>query len=140
MIGTAPIIDHLVNGRWIGPCDGIDWYLKDVSERIAYLKSKNVIPVLAITSWPGPNSQFIYPSDYPKRAACVRDAMKVFALAQGIPNFDLATRFCPGGPLKTCDVTRKDGVHVDSEFAPAVLDWVIDQTLKVSSRERATRK
>lgn len=139
MIGTAPIIDHLVNGRWIGPCDGFDWYLKDVSERIAYLKSKNVIPVLAITSWPGPNSQFIYPSDYAERAACVRDAMKAFALAQGVPNFDLAARFCPGGPLKTCDVTRKDGVHVDSEFAPAVLDWVIDQTLQVSLKERATR-
>jgi peptidoglycan/LPS O-acetylase OafA/YrhL len=137
MIGTAPILDRLVNDQWVGPCDGIDWYLADVAKRVEYLRSKNVIPVLAITSWPGPNSQFIYPSDYTKRVECVRDEMKAFAVFDGISSFDLAPRLCPSGPGSACDATRKDGVHVDSEVAPAVLDWVINQTLNVTSKERA---
>jgi hypothetical protein len=137
MIGTAPILDRFVNDQWVGPCDGIDWYLADVAKRVEYLRSKNVIPVLAITSWPGPNSQFIYPSDYTKRVECVRDEMKAFALFEGISSFDLAPRLCASGPGSACDATRKDGVHVDSEVAPAVLDWVINQTLNVTSKERA---
>ncbi len=140
MIGTAPILDHLVNGRWVGPCDGVDWYLSDVAKRIEYLRSKNVIPVLTITSWPGPNSQFIYPSDYTKRAECVRDEMKAFALFEGISSFDLAPRLCASGPGSVCDATRTDGVHVDSASAPAVLDWVIDQTLDVTTKERSNEK
>lgn len=140
MIGTAPILDHFVDDRWVGPCDGIDWYLADVAKRVEYLRSKNVIPVLALTSWPGPNSQFIYPSDYTKRVECVRDAMRAFASFERISSFDLAQRLCASGPASMCDATRKDGVHVDSEDAPAVLNWVIDQTLDVTTKERSNEK
>jgi len=140
MIGTVPILDHFVNGQWVGPCDGIEWYLADVAKRVEYLRSKSVIPVLAIVSWPGPNSQFIFPADYTKRAECVRDAMKAFASFEGISSFDLAPRLCPSGPGSMCEATSKDGVHIDSASAPAVLDWVIDQTLDATTKERSDPK
>ncbi len=142
MVGFWANFDHYVGGRWVGPCDGLAWYLTDLKKRVQYLRSQGVIPVVTIPSWIGLESRSMwFASENPgKRSGCVRTAMKGFAARQGLTTFDLAKRFCPQGPRRTCDATRVDGVHVDSAVAPVVLDWVIDQTLDVTTKERSHAK
>ena len=136
MVGSWAAIDHFVADRWVGPCDGINWYLADLQKRAQYLRSQEVIPVLGIPSWIGPESTSSwYGSRTPaERSACVRTAFKRFATRQGIATFDLAVRLCPAGPRRTCDATRSDGIHIDVERAPQVLDWIISQALSVARK------
>ena len=65
------------------------------------------------------------------RFACVRDALTPFSNPSMWRFFDLGTVLCPEGD---CGLIRTiDGVHGDPEFAPEVLDWLLDESLAVAS-------
>jgi peptidoglycan/LPS O-acetylase OafA/YrhL len=127
MIGQAPYMDRLVNDQWIGPCDSMNWYTDDVSARIAYLRQHVHQVVLALPSWSGSKVTYSVPDDHRARMACIRNALLNLATTAQVPAIDLASVLCPGGPDGDCaPYTSDDGVHVNANDAPLVLNWVLD--------------
>ena len=127
VLGQVPMADRFVDGDWRGPCDGIDWYLDDIDARVEDLRSRGAVPVVAIPAPPGSGSNFFYPGDVDARSGCVREQMTAYVDAHGLSAVDLGDALCRGGD---CEQLRTvDGVHVDPEFAPEVLDWLLDETI-----------
>ena len=127
VLGQVPMADRFVDGEWRNPCDGIDWYLDDIDARVEDLRSRGAVPVVAIPAPPGSGSNFFYPGDVDARSVCVRDQMTTWADANGVAAIDLGDALCTGGD---CERLRTvDGVHVDPEFAPEVLDRLLDETI-----------
>ncbi len=133
-VGQVAVVDRLVRGDWQSPCDDLGWYIDDLARRVEFLRGRTVQPVLALPSWPGPNSRFMYPDDATERTGCVRVAFVALANRLGIPTVDLATSLCPTGPGTDCGPTTTDGVHVEPALASAVLDRVLDATLTASGQ------
>jgi len=129
VLGASVVTDHLVDGQRRSPCETLDWYTRDVAQRIAFLRDEGARVVMAIPSWPGERSQFVFPSDYARRMGCVRDALSALAAEEAVPTIDLAPEFCPAGPTGDCEKMSQDGLHIDPDKAPAVLDWLLDQVL-----------
>lgn len=125
MVGQAPIVDALVDGRWRHPCDGIDWYLEDLAHRVELIRALSVVPVLALPAPPGPNSRFMYQDDYVRRSTCVRDALRGAAGRWRVPTYDLADAFCPGGRVDPCAATVQDGIHVGPQWAAPALGRLV---------------
>ena len=135
VIGQAPVVDHLIDDVWQGPCDGIDWYLEDVRLRIAFLRGEGVRPVLAIPAPYGQRVSFMVEDDHRERIGCVRSAMLGFAGELDLDHIDLDEFLCPAGD---CDARRDaDGIHVDSEFAPEVLDELLDRVVQTMELDAA---
>jgi peptidoglycan/LPS O-acetylase OafA/YrhL len=132
-VGQVAVVDRLVDGTWRSPCDGLDWYLRDLEQRVRFLRGHEVEPVLALPSWPGPNSRFMYPDDATERTGCVRNAFTTLATGLGAATVDLAETLCPTGPGSGCGPTTTDGVHVEAALAPTVLDRVLDATLRIAA-------
>ena len=131
VLGQAPVIDRLIDGEWQGPCDSIDWYLDDLARRIEYLRDAGVRPILAIPAPYGERVAFMVDDDHRERVGCVRSAMLGFASRLDVEHIDLDEYLCPGGD---CDALRTaDGIHVDPEFAPLVLDELLDGVLELTS-------
>jgi len=131
VLGQAPVIDHQIDGEWQGPCDSIDWYLDDLARRVEFLRSEGVRPVLAIPAPYGERVLFMVEDDHPERVSCVRSAMLAFASQYDIEPVDLDPILCPDGD---CDALRgADGIHVDPEFAPQVLDELLDEVLALTA-------
>ena len=127
VLGQVPMADRLVEGEWREPCEGIDWYLDDIGARVDDLLSRGAVPVVGIPARPGSGSNFFYPGDVDARSACVRDQMTAYLDAIGAATIDLDDALCPDDD---CELLRTvDGVHVDPEFAPEVLDWLLDETI-----------
>jgi len=139
VLGASVVTDHLVDGQRRSPCDTLDWYTRDVAERIGFLRDEGAQVIMAIPSWPGERSQFVFPSDYARRMGCVRDALSALAAAQEVPTIDLAPEFCPAGPTGNCEKMSLDGLHIDPDKAPAVFDWLLDQVLATRRAQRAAR-
>jgi lysophospholipase L1-like esterase len=60
--------------------------------------------------------------------ACIRTQLVALADRLHLATVDLADLLCPAGPDGACtDMRSKDGVHIDHEQAPRVLDWLLDQ-------------
>lgn len=126
LLGNSPMVDHLVGGRWIGPCDGIDWYTDDLAARVAYLRTHVDEVVLAVPSWLGRKGSFLSSEDHRDRSACIRDELTAFAGTLALRTVDMAELLCPAGPAGECNELREaDGMHVDPEDAPAVLEWLL---------------
>jgi peptidoglycan/LPS O-acetylase OafA/YrhL len=130
-LAQAPTADRLIDGTWIGPCDGIDWYLADVAQRIEFLEARGIDVVFAIPARPGTRATFFLPGNVDERFRCVREQVIPFLAQRGVTAIDLDEFLCPDGD---CDRVRADGVHVDAEHAPAVLDQLLDRTLEVTGR------
>lgn len=131
VLGQAPIIDRLVDGEWIDPCIDMRWYVHDVSERIAYMQRHVRDVVLTLPSWGGPGATWSLPDDHQLRTGCVRDQLRALADRTGVRTVDLADILCPDGPSSRCnDLRSLDGTHVDPEDAPAVLDWLLDRSVR----------
>ena len=131
MIGQAPVLDHLVDGAWVPPCDSIDWYLRDVQQRIDYLRGRGLPVVFVLPARLGERSQFSVPADFEQRMKCVRAALVPFAAQAGVPTVDLDPVLCPAND---CEALRsRDGVHVDPDRAPEVLDWLVGAVLAARS-------
>ncbi|MBV1892614.1 MAG: acyltransferase [Ilumatobacteraceae bacterium] len=127
VLGQAPMADRLVDGDWVEPCESMDWYLDDVSERIDYLRGEGVTVVFALPARPGKGADYFFPGNVEERAACVRDTLEPFLEDLNVPIVDLDLILCPDDE---CNQTRPiDGVHVGVELAPDVLDWLLDQAL-----------
>ena len=127
VIGQAPTVDRYVDERWRHPCDAGSWYLDDVRERIQFLRSSDVEPVIALPARFGRRAVFILPDDHAERISCVRTSLMALALEQSVTTVDLDGLLCVGDD---CDGRRRgDGVHVDPEVAGEVLDELVDLTL-----------
>jgi peptidoglycan/LPS O-acetylase OafA/YrhL len=127
VLGQAPVVDHLIDGEWQGPCDSIDWYLDDLDQRVEFLRGEGVRPVLAIPARYGERVAFMVEDDHRERLGCVRSALLGFALRNDVDNLDLDPVLCPNND---CDARRDaDGIHVDPEFAPLVFDEILDDVL-----------
>jgi peptidoglycan/LPS O-acetylase OafA/YrhL len=127
VLGQAPVLDRLIDGQWIGPCAGIDWYLDDVNSRVVYLRDHDIEPVLALPARFGQNAIFLVTDDHPERIECVRTAMLQYAIQAEVAVIDLDPLLCIDDD---CDARRSgDGVHVDPPLAPMVLDELLDQVL-----------
>jgi len=127
VLGMAPVLDHKIDGQWVHPCTSIDWYLKDVAERLDFFHSRNVPVVWALPGQLGQHSQFLVPDDYRERMDCVRAGLTKFAADQGVPTIDMQPAVCPNDD---CEAVRGgDGVHVDAAAAPKVLNWLIDEVI-----------
>ncbi|MFM7617570.1 MAG: acyltransferase family protein [Actinomycetes bacterium] len=137
VLGASVVTDHLVDGERRSPCETLDWYTRDVADRIAFLRDEGAQVVMTIPSWPGERSQFVFPSDYAERMGCVRDALTALAAAETVPTIDLAPQFCPAGPAGDCEKMSLDGLHIDPDKAPAVFDWLLDQVLATQRADRA---
>ena len=133
VLGQAVVIDRLIDGQWVQPCGDMAWYRDDISKRIAYLDAHVGEVVLALPAWGGPLSTYFVPDDHISREGCVREQLQTTARAAGASVVDLADVLCPGGPANPCPPLReRDGLHVDPEDAPAVLDWLLDNVLVVA--------
>ncbi len=127
MIGQAPVLDHRVDGAWVAPCESIDWYLRDVGERIDWLRARGLPVVFVLPARLGEHSQFSVPADYEARMNCVRAALVPFLQKEDVPTVDMDPELCPADD---CEALRsRDGVHVDPDKAPAVLDWLVGEVL-----------
>jgi len=128
MLGESPVLSHLIDGRWVHPCEDMTWYTTDIAARIDYLTPRVSRVVLALPSWLGNRSSYYFPADHDLRFGCVRDRLLETAVAHGATTIDLATLLCPAGADGDCpDLRERDGMHVDPEDAPMVLNWVLDQ-------------
>jgi len=133
VLGQAPVVDHLIDGEWQGPCDSIDWYLDDLDQRVEFLRGEGVRPILAIPARYGERVAFMVEDDHRERMGCVRSAMLGFALRHDVAHIDLDQVLCPNND---CDARRDaDGIHVDPEFAPLVLDEILDDVLTLVATE-----
>jgi len=131
VLGVAPTADRFVDGEWTHPCDSIDWYLADIADRIEFLRGEGLTVVFALPARPVTGATYFLPDDADARFACVRAALIPFLDSHDVAIVDLDTILCPGDD---CDRLRTiDGLHVDPEFAPAVLDWLLDETLTVAN-------
>lgn len=128
MLGMAPIYDHRIDGEWVGPCESVAWYLRDVSDRITYLRDRGLDVEFVLPSHLGERSIFTVPDDHPARMDCIRTALKEFLAAQQVPVIDLEEKLCPDGACNT--FRSRDGMHVDPEHAPEVLDWLVEQVMR----------
>jgi peptidoglycan/LPS O-acetylase OafA/YrhL len=130
MVGYAPMVDRQVGGSWIGPCDSLSWYVDDIGARVAYLRAHVDRVVLAVPSWGGSKASFLSSEDHLARMACIRQALTDFAARSDVDTVDLAALLCPAGPQGACPALRdSDGVHVDPDDAPAVLEWLLDRVV-----------
>ncbi len=129
VLGQAPVIDHVIDGEWQGPCDSIDWYLDDLAGRVEFLRGEGVRPILAIPARYGERVSFMVEDDHRERMGCVRSAMLGLASRLDVEHVDLDQILCPNDD---CDARRDaDGIHVDPEFAPVVLDELLDGVLEL---------
>ena len=127
VVGQAPVVDHRIDGEWQGPCDSIDWYLDDLNQRVEFLRGEGVQPILAIPARYGERAAFMVEDDHLERMTCIRSAMFEFALRNDVEHLELDPLLCPDDD---CDARRSaDGIHVDPEFAPLVLDELLDDVL-----------
>jgi peptidoglycan/LPS O-acetylase OafA/YrhL len=131
MLAQAPTSDRLVDGTWLGPCDGIGWYLDDVAGRIEFLEARDVDVVFAIPARPGTRASYFLPGDVGERFRCVREQVIAFLAERQVTTIDLDEFLCPEDD---CDRLRADGVHVDPQYAPAILDQLLDRTLELTGR------
>ncbi len=136
VVGQAPVIDRQIDGEWQGPCDSIDWYLEDLANRVAYLREQGVRPVLAIPARYGQRVAFMVEDDHLERVACVRSAMLGLSSDLDVEHIDLDQFLCPNDD---CDARRDtDGIHIDPEFAPLVLDELLDGVLELTATDPAS--
>jgi len=132
MIGQAPVVDRLVDERWQGPCESLDWYLDDVVARVEFLQGADIEPVLALPARYGEGVTYVVTDDHLERIQCIRTALRDTAIGLDVQWFDLDDFLCPDDQ---CDVRRTaDGVHVDADVAPVVLNEVLDQVLAINPR------
>ncbi len=130
VVGYAPMVDRQVDGRWVGPCDSLSWYVDDIGDRVTYLNAHVERIVLALPSWGGRKSSFLSTDDHLERMACIREELLSFAKQNGVPTVDLAELLCPAGPSGECSPLREqDGAHVDPGDAPMVLQWLLEQVV-----------
>jgi hypothetical protein len=126
VVGQAPMVDRFIDGRWIGPCEGTQWYMSDVAARLTYVWAQTAQVVLVLPAWGGDLITWFLPDDHAARYACVRRDMRDLARSMNVPTIDLADELCPQGPVEPCNNDREnDGLHIDPEDAPAVLDWLL---------------
>jgi hypothetical protein len=131
VLGNAPVLDHRIDGTWVAPCDSVAWYLRDVAQRISYLRSRGLEVVFVMPARLGTHSTFMMPDDYNVRMDCVRTSLRQFIELQGVPIIDPEEMLCPDGQ---CDALRsRDGVHIDPDRAPEVLDWLVTQVMMTRS-------
>ncbi|MEY2458934.1 MAG: hypothetical protein QOG30_764, partial [Acidimicrobiaceae bacterium] len=128
IVGQAPVLSHLIDGRWVHPCEDMQWYSSDVTARIQFLKQHVPSVFVVLPSWADNSISLYVPSDHEARYACVRDQLELVARQSGVPTIDLADVLCPGGPEHVClDYRQRDGLHVDPNRASLVLNWMLDQ-------------
>jgi peptidoglycan/LPS O-acetylase OafA/YrhL len=133
VLGQAPIYDHRVNDQWVGPCESVAWYLRDIAQRISYLRGRGLDVVFVMPARLGARSVFTVPDDFDVRMNCIRRSLRQFVELQGIPIIDPDPMLCPDG---NCDSVRsRDGLHVDPDHASTVLDWLVAQVVKAASTE-----
>jgi hypothetical protein len=131
MGGTHAMLDHKIDGVWVHPCRAAarSWYYEDLKARLSYLKVHSDRVVLVLPAWPGPNSRWIMPTDYLKRATCVREEMVRAASVRRVPTIDFGSYVCPTAQT-VCESFRNDnGVHVDADDAADALRWVLESAL-----------
>ena len=129
VVGQAPVIDHLVDGEWHGPCDSIDWYLDDLTRRVEFLRAQGIRPILALPARFGQRVTYIVPDDQGERIGCVRSAMLGWAAGLDVEVVDLDQFLCPNDD---CEVLRTgDGIHIDPAAAPDVLNEILDRVLEI---------
>ena len=129
MLGVEAILDHEIDGEWVGPCDTMDWYVKDVSARIDDLRDRGVEVVMALPARLGSKATFVAAPDHVTRMKCVRRALSALAERKDVPIVDMDPEMCPDDE---CDTLReRDGMHADPEVAPYVLDWLVGRVLEV---------
>jgi hypothetical protein len=106
------------------------WYVRDVEARVAYLRPKVGEVVLAMPAWGGDVASFLGGKAHLQHMGCIREQLRVMADRIHLQTVDLAELLCPAGPGGACaDLRHADGVHIDHEKAPAVLDWLLDRVL-----------
>jgi hypothetical protein len=127
MSGTHAMLDHKLDGVWRHPCGKVaaTWYQTDLTNRLTYLKLKSDKVVLVLPAWPTALSRWVMPSDYVRRADCIRAQGRAAAAAAGAKTIDLGTYLCPNGSTACNSWRSKDGVHIDTARATTVLTWVL---------------
>jgi len=129
MLGQAPVLDHRIDGRWLPPCESIDWYLRDLDGRIDLLRGRGIDVVFAMPAPLGQRATFSVPDDHRERMGCVRTALSQHLANRFMPVVDMQDVLCPQGD---CEALRtRDGVHVDPERAAQVLRWLVDLTMEL---------
>ncbi|MEY2450431.1 MAG: hypothetical protein QOD92_5, partial [Acidimicrobiaceae bacterium] len=138
VIGQAPLLDHMIDGQWVHPCVDMQWYSSDVAARIEYLTKHVGTVEVVLPSWADDSIALYLPADHETRYSCVRDQLLQVAERAGVMTLDLADILCPSGPARNCPGYRhRDGLHVDPDRAPMVLDWMLDQLPGAESTRRA---
>ncbi|MBU6314989.1 MAG: hypothetical protein KGR47_00660, partial [Acidobacteria bacterium] len=129
MLGQAPVLDHRIDGRWLPPCESIDWYLRDLDARIDMLRGRGIGVVFALPAPLGQRATFSVPDDHRARMDCVRAGLARHLVQRYVPVVDMQDVLCPAGD---CEALRtRDGVHVDPARAAEVLRWVVDRTVEL---------
>lgn len=138
VVGSGAVLDRKLDGEFHGPCsaEGRAWYRADVEARLTYLTSRVGRVVVVLPAWAEDWSGWVNPTDHRERTDCVRDTLRTAAgqvrNATGdttVSVVDLAAKLCPEGRSQCAPFRQKDGVHIDPDHAPAVLGWVIDQSM-----------
>jgi len=134
VLGQAPVVDRLVDVRWMHPCESIDWYLADLERRVDHLRERGLEVVFALPARPGTRATFIIPDDQTERMMCIREGLSALLLQLDVPIIDLDPVLCPD---ENCDALRqRDGSHIDPEHSAGVLDHLIDRTLEAEAPRR----
>jgi hypothetical protein len=129
MLGQAPVLDHRIDGRWLPPCESIEWYLSDLDGRIDLLRGRGLGVVFVLPAPLGQRATFSVPDDHRARMDCVRGALSRHLAQRYVPVIDMQDVLCP---LGDCEALRtRDGVHVDPDRAAEVLLWLVDRTVEL---------
>jgi hypothetical protein len=100
---------------------------------VEFLRGEGVRPILAIPARYGQRASFMVEDDHGERVGCVRSAMLGFASRIGLEHIDLDPLLCPDDD---CDTLRQaDGIHVDPEHAPLILDELLDGVLELAAAD-----
>ena len=132
VLGQAPVLDHRVDGRWVAPCDGIDWYLRDVLQRIEYLRGRGLDVVFVMPARLGEQSQFAVPPDYEARMNCVRAALARSSLRPRCPSSTSIPSCAPAASARPC--AAETACTSTPTRRPEVLDWLVGEVLAVLGR------
>jgi hypothetical protein len=129
MLGQAPVLDHRIDGRWLPPCESIEWYLSDLDGRIDLLRGRGLGVVFVLPAPLGRRATFSVPDDHRARMDCVRGALSRHLAQRYVPVIDMQDVLCP---LGDCEALRtRDGVHIDPDRAAEVLLWLVDRTVEL---------
>ena len=137
VVGTGAVLDRELDGEFEGPCGeaAARWYRDDLVQRLEYLSEQADEVAIVYPAWSEDWSGWVNPSDHQARTDCVRATMRAAVADSGLAvhEVDLVDLLCPDGKDACRPLRETDGVHLDPDSAPEVLQWLTDDLVELAS-------